>query len=157
MSTEPASPKQTDVYIALGTNLGDRQKALREAIEAVDALENTSVQATSAFYETKARFVEDQPDFLNACAHLTTSFGPRQLLDHLLAIEEKMGRVRNIPKGPRIIDLDILFYGDQIIDEDGLTIPHPDLHNRDFVLRPLAEIAAGLVHPVLGQSIGEMV
>lgn len=138
-----------DVYLGLGSNLGDRRRAIESALDAVDALPNTDIVATSALYETKARFVEDQPDFLNACTHLETSLAARRLLDELLAIEEKMGRIRTTDKGPRTIDLDILLYGDRIIDRPGLTIPHPDLHNRRFVLEPLVEIAADVIHPRL--------
>lgn len=145
-----------DVYIGLGANLGERRKAIRRALDAIDDLPDTDVVAVSDLYETAARFVEDQPDFINACAHLRTALEPRDLLDRLLAIERDMGRVRGARRGPRVIDLDILLYGHRVIDEQGLTVPHPDMHNRRFVLEPLAELAPEAVHPVLGVKVAEI-
>jgi 2-amino-4-hydroxy-6-hydroxymethyldihydropteridine diphosphokinase len=145
-----------EVYIALGANLGDRAESIHRALKAIAELPTTTVKAVSGLYETKACFVEDQPDFLNACAHLETSLPPRALLDELLGIETAMGRRRTLDKGPRTIDLDLLLYGDQILDEEGLTVPHPDLHRRDFVLRPLNEIAGEVHHPVFGRAIKDL-
>ncbi len=145
-----------DVYIGLGANLGARRKAIRRALDAVGDLPDTRLVDVSDLYETRARFVEDQPDFINACAHLQTSLTPEQLLDQLLLIEKDMGRVRGVRRGPRVIDLDILFYGDRVIDKQGLTVPHPDLQNRDFVLRPLFDIAPRWVHPVLDKTVRQM-
>ena len=142
-----------DAFIGLGANLGDRRQTINAAIAAMDALPQTRVVATSDLYETAACFVEDQPNFLNGCAHLKTSLSPLPLMNHLLAIEESLGRVRTIQNGPRTIDLDLLLYGQAIIDQPGLTVPHPDMHNRRFVLRPLLEVAEGVVHPRLGVRI----
>lgn len=154
MSKQDQQP--IDAYIALGSNLGSREDNLHRALALIDALPKTRVIKTSAFYETAPRFVEDQPHFINASAHLKTSLSPHILLQSLLAIEHQLGRVRTIDKGPRTIDLDILFYADLIIDEENLTIPHPDLHNRDFVLIPLVEIAPDLVHPVFNKPISQL-
>lgn len=154
MSAQTNSPH--DAFIGLGSNLSDRHNALSRALDAVDTLPDTTVVAASDFYETKARFVEDQPDFLNACAHLKTYLAPITLLKSLLAIERAMGRVRAIDKGPRIIDLDILLYADLIIDTEGLSIPHPGLHDRLFVLRPLADIAPDALHPLLNHTIADL-
>ena len=143
-------------YIALGSNLGDRRRTIEGAIAAIDALDTTTVVQVSDLYETEACFVEDQPDFLNACAHLQTSLPPRDLLDTLLAIERILGRVRSLRHGPRTIDLDLLFYAHRIIDEPGLSVPHPELHKRAFVLRPLVQIAADVTHPTLKLTIAEL-
>lgn len=140
----------------MGANLGDRRRAIQRALDALDALPDTRVVDVSDQYETEARFVEDQPDFINACARIATTLGPRRLLDSLLAIERAMGRVRGVDKGPRVIDLDILLYGERIVESEGLTIPHRDLHNRRFVLEPLADIAADVVHPKLDATVHEL-
>lgn len=153
------SPQRVDAYIGLGANLGDRRDSIERALDAVDALPETELVAASNLYETPARFVEDQPDFINACAHIETGLEPDELLDSLLAIERAMGRVRDVDdvdKGPRVIDLDILFYGDAVVRRQGLTIPHPDLHNRRFVLEPLVEIAGDFVHPGMGESVEDL-
>lgn len=150
------SESKTTVYIGLGSNLGDRAGLIAEALRRLDALDGVEVGARSGLYETKAAFVEDQPDFLNACACLRTTLSPEPLMKHLLAVEHSLGRVRDVPKGPRTIDLDLLLYGDEVVDEEGLRVPHEDLQNRAFVLIPLAEIGAKAIHPVLGVSVGEL-
>lgn len=147
------------MYVGLGANLGRRCDSIRRALDAVDALPKTELVAASDLYETPARFVEDQPDFINACAHLKTSLSPRELLDALLAVERAMGRAREderVEKGPRVIDLDLLLYADRVVDEEGLTIPHPGLHRRRFVLEPLVDIASDVVHPTLEKTVREL-
>jgi len=139
-------------YIALGGNVGDVENTLMEALFAIDGLPQTRVLAQSAFYRTPAWGVTDQPDFINAVAAVSTWLAPRILLDKLLEIEEKHGRVRSEGEkwGPRELDLDLLLYGDERMDEPGLHLPHPRLHERAFVLVPLAEIAPTLQIPGKG-------
>jgi 2-amino-4-hydroxy-6-hydroxymethyldihydropteridine diphosphokinase len=134
-------------YLSLGSNVGDRPANLRAAIDRL--AEVGQVQAVSAFYETEPVDVLDQPWFLNCAVALVSSKAPRELLALALAIEEGMGRHRTREKGPRIIDIDILLFGDRVIDEPGLKVPHPAMHERRFVLDPLVEIAPEAEHPVL--------
>ena len=155
MSTPDAEERER-VYLGLGSNLGDRESYLDRAIEAVDGLEGTRVVATSSLYATAPRIVEDQPDFLNACATIETGLRPRKLLDELLDIEEQLGRVRTRDKGARTVDLDILVWEEHMQDRDGLTLPHPELGNRAFVLIPLREIAADVLDPATGLSIEQL-
>ena len=136
----------TRAYVGLGANLGDRERTLRAAVDALDAEAGIEVVAVSTLRETDPVGVGDQPRFLNGVAALETSLGAREFLDRLLAVEQRFGRVR-VPgeHGPRTLDLDLLLYGDETIDEPGLAVPHPRLHERRFVLEPLAELAPGLV------------
>ena len=145
---------QEFVYLSLGSNLGDRAAHLRAALEFLS--EAGTVKATSSFYETEPVDFRDQPWFLNCVVALETDKTPRELLAHALAIEEKMGRRRTHDKGPRTIDIDILMYGDRVIDEPGLKIPHPAMQERRFVLEPLAEIAPKAFHPVLKKTAQEL-
>ncbi len=145
-----------NVFLGMGSNLGDRAQNLERAVEFIDALEMTRVEAVSALYETEPRMYGDQPDFLNGCAKIRTGLSARNLLDRLLGIEQAMGRIREVENGPRTIDLDILLCGQQIISEEGLEIPHPGIAERGFVLVPLAELAAEVVHPGFGESIGAL-
>lgn len=146
--------------IALGSNLdspfGDRDANLREAIRRLTDLGN--VQAVSTFHDTDPVGHLDQPRFLNAAALLETTLAPEALMHALLAIEKSMGREREgaISKGPRVIDLDLLLYGNRILSTADLTLPHPAMHERRFVLAPLAEIAPAMKHPALHLTISEL-
>jgi 2-amino-4-hydroxy-6-hydroxymethyldihydropteridine diphosphokinase len=142
------------VYLSLGSNIGDRQQNLRTALEKLGAL--GEVKAVSSFYETEPVEYTAQPWFLNAAIALETELMPRQFLSRLAAIEHEMGRKRLIAKGPRTIDLDILLFGHSIVDIPQLTIPHPAMHERRFVLEPLAEIAPDVRHPVFKKTVREL-
>ncbi len=141
------------IYIGIGANLGDREKTLQEATDILNAKPEIAVVAASAVYETDPIGVVDQPYFLNAVLQVHTSLSARSLLNCLLAIERKFGRVRQTRWGPRTLDLDILFYGDNVINQPGLQVPHPHLQERAFVLIPLCDLKPDLKHPVLDQSI----
>jgi 2-amino-4-hydroxy-6-hydroxymethyldihydropteridine diphosphokinase len=141
-------------YISLGSNLGDRMAALRAAIEALG--EYGTVDAVSAVYETTPVGYVDQPDFLNAVVRLETDLPPVPLLDALNTIEANMGRVRTFRNAPRTLDLDLLLYGDQIVSTPRLTIPHPRMHERAFVLAPLSEIGPDAEHPILKRSAADL-
>jgi 2-amino-4-hydroxy-6-hydroxymethyldihydropteridine diphosphokinase len=140
-------------YLSLGSNLGDREANLRAAIERLAEL--GSVSRTSSFYETEPVEYTQQPWFLNCAVALQTALMPRQLLSRTQAIEQALGR-RLQPKGPRALDIDILLFGNSIVDMAGLIIPHPAMHQRRFVLEPLAEIAPDARHPVFKRSIREL-
>ncbi len=138
-------------YIGIGSNLGERAVTIRDALELLAADPDLEVEAVSAIRETDPVGVLDQPRFLNAAIRLATELAPRSLLERLLAVEQQLGRVRSGERyGPRTIDLDLLLYGDEIVDEPGLRVPHPRLAERRFVLEPLAELDPGLVVPGLG-------
>jgi len=141
-------------YVALGSNLGDRQANLSAALLRIKATEGISVLAVSGSIETPSvGGPKDAPPFLNAAARLEVSIGSHALLHAMLDIEQSLGRVRRDKWEPRLIDLDVLLYGDQIISSQELVVPHPLMHERRFVLQPLAEIAPHVVHPVLQMSI----
>src|SRR5687768_7442788 len=139
---------QHTVYLALGSNLGNRAAHLHTALQQMAAY--AAVETTSFLYETPPAYVTDQPKFLNAVCRLTTSLNAHELLAALEETMKAMGRVRSLRYGPRIIDLDILFFDDLQIDTPDLTIPHPRLPERNFVLEPLCEVAPDLRHPLLG-------
>ncbi len=140
-------------YVGLGSNMGDREAMLRSALDLLAALPSTALTKASSFYETEPVGVSDQPWFLNAVAQLDTELTPGQLMWNLQRLERALGRVRRERWGPRTIDLDLLLAGDWVIDEPGLTVPHPELLNRAFVLVPLVEIDPLLVHPGTGQTL----
>lgn len=142
-------------YIALGSNLGDKEKNLRRALLLLTQ-QGVEVVRVSSFLSTEPYGVTDQPQFLNAVACVRTSLAPLALLDVLLATELAMGRVRLRHWGERNIDLDLLLYEDVVLDTKRLRLPHPDMQNRDFVLLPLAEIAPELKHPTLQKTIYEL-
>ena len=146
------------VHIALGSNLGDRRAAIEAACRAIDALPGTRIVCTSTLIETEPVGPPGQGPYLNGAARVSTDLPARQLLDHLLAIERELGRRRSPGARwtARTIDLDILLWGDQIIDEPSLTIPHPRLHERRFVLSPLAEIDPDVVVPTLGRRVSDL-
>ena len=143
------------VAIALGGNLGDSQRILSEAIAVIDQAIDISVVARSHFYRT-APVGPPQPDYINACILADTSLSPLALLHQLLSIENQFGRVRQARWGARSLDLDLLFYGDRTLDILGLTIPHPRLHERPFVLVPLMDIAPDWQHPIFNQTTEQL-
>src|SRR4029077_4811582 len=142
------------VYLSLGSNVGDREGNLRAAVELLQTI--GTVSALSSLYETEPVEFTEQPWILNCPAILETEKMPRQLLKALLDVERDMGRRRVQNKGPRTIDIDILLFGGSVVKTKGLTIPHPALHQRRFVLEPLTEIAPDVSHPVLKKTIREL-
>ena len=145
-------------YVGLGSNLGERESLLKSAIEQLAQLPDTQLGKVSSLYDTAPVGELDQPNFLNAVIQLETALTARQLLWNLLLIERRLGRVRHAAQryGPRTIDLDLVLFGDQVIDTPDLKVPHPEYHRRAFVLVPLAEIEPKLVHPVLGLTAHEL-
>jgi len=146
--------ESTRVYLSLGSNVGDRAAQLRNAIARLDAAGR--VVAQSSLYETEPVEFTEQPWFLNCAVALETYTTPQQLMTTILAIEEEMGRKRVQKKGPRTLDIDILLFGNMIVKSKRLTIPHPAMQHRRFVLEPLAEIAPEAVHPVFNKTIREL-
>lgn len=150
----PLDLKKT--YLLLGSNLGNREQCLENALCLINERIGV-VFATSSIYETAAWGKTDQPGFLNLAVGVHTTLTPLALLDTVLAIEETLGRVRHERWGARLIDIDVILYNDEAINEgEKLQVPHPEMQNRKFVLQPLAEIAPNLIHPILHQTITEM-
>jgi 2-amino-4-hydroxy-6-hydroxymethyldihydropteridine diphosphokinase len=143
------------VYLGLGSNLNRREENLRSALQQLDG-GRVRVMRTSAVYETRPMYVEDQPSFLNMVAECETDMFPRMLLGRLMRIEKALGRERTIRNGPRVIDIDILMFGKFVIDAPELQVPHPRLHERRFALEPLVELAPDLRHPVARKSVREL-
>ena len=143
-------------YIALGSNMGDKERYLNQAVEALGKVPSCKVEKVSSFLTTKPYGMTDQDDFLNGCLCLRTLLTPRELLDALHRIEQDAGRERIVHWGPRTLDLDIIFYDDLILEENDLCIPHVDMHRRDFVLKPLHEIAPYKRHPCTRKTVREM-
>ena len=142
------------IAVALGSNLGDRDRHLRDGLDALrPSIRNLRV---STFHETAPVGVDPQPNFLNAVATGETDLSARALLDLLLSMEGMFGRERPYPGAPRTLDLDLILYGSGVIDEPGLVVPHPRFRERRFVLQPLAEVAAGWIDPVTGKTVEEL-
>src|SRR5215210_9003149 len=146
--------KEHTVYLALGTNLGDRAANLKQAITSLTP--QLEVKAKSQVYETPPWGFEDQPKFLNQVIKAKTYLGPEPLLKHLKRLEAALGRKESLTNGTRLIDIDILFYDDLVLENPSLVIPHPRLHERGFVLLPLMDVAPDLVHPVHKKTVREM-
>ncbi len=141
-------------YVALGSNLGDPVRTIEDAIDAMAALRGSLLTAISSLYRTAPVGLRNQPDFINAVVALDTRLPPRELLDELSTLEARFGRIRepgSVKNAPRTLDLDLLLHGDTVQDDPALTLPHPRMHERAFVLAPLAEIAPELVVPGYGR------
>ncbi len=147
---------ECEVFIGFGSNLGDRRALINQALQALSGLPTTSLSKLSSLYETVPVGYLEQGGFLNGVVLIQSSLAASDLLEQLLAIENRLGRVRKERWGPRTIDLDILFYGDNLIDEADLQVPHPELGNRLFVLEPLCEIAPSWFHPRLDGTISQL-
>ncbi len=142
-------------YLSLGSNLGDRSANLRQAIHQLNGW--GEVKAISSFYETEpVEVLQEQPSFLNCAVALETGLRPEELLNGILTLEQAMGRRRSEPRAPREIDIDIVFWGNLVLNLPNLKVPHPAMQHRRFVLEPLAEIAPDLLHPVLKRSVSEL-
>lgn len=146
--------KAVVVYLGLGSNLGDRMGNLASAVEHLSG--KVKIKKLSSVYETEPLYYEEQPKFLNAVLSATTMLAPTELLHFVKSIERKAGRKPSFRNAPRLIDIDMLFYGDKVIHTDEVTVPHPRIAERAFVLVPLAEIAPELVHPVSQKKISEL-
>jgi 2-amino-4-hydroxy-6-hydroxymethyldihydropteridine diphosphokinase len=145
------------VYLGLGSNLGDRADNLRKALSVLDETDGITVITVSSCYETEpVGPVSDQDDFYNAVAEIETTLSPREVIACIKSVERQLGRVQGERWGPRVIDIDILLWNNSVLEGEGLTIPHPEMTTRAFVLTPLAEIAPDVVHPVARKSVAEL-
>lgn len=153
--TRPLFHDPVQVAIAMGSNLGDRRAYLDSALDAL-ALDLDQIRSSSVLETQPVGVGEEHGPYLNAAVTGTTQLSARDLLDRLLEIEEEQGRVRPYPMAPRTLDLDLILYGDSVIEESGLSIPHPRFRAREFVLRPLAEIAPDMLDPVTGQTVTQL-
>lgn len=143
-------------YVAVGSNLGDRETYIRRGIASLNSREDCVVERVSSLIPTKPYGVEEQPDFLNGMIELRTLLFPEELLEVLHEVEQEAKRERKVHWGPRTLDLDIIFYDDRVVDKENLKIPHPDMQNREFVLKPLAELVPYLRHPLIGKTVEQM-
>lgn len=146
----------TKVYLGLGSNVGDREQQLNEALRLLDGQPGIQVTQVSSLFETAPVGYVDQPDFLNLCAEIETNLTPQEVLESGLKIEQQLHRVRKERWGPRTLDIDILLYGNEIIENQALSIPHPRMAERAFVLVPLQEIAPEVIHPLLQTKIKDI-
>ncbi|MBN1254685.1 MAG: 2-amino-4-hydroxy-6-hydroxymethyldihydropteridine diphosphokinase [Deltaproteobacteria bacterium] len=144
------------VYLGLGSNLGDKVAQCLLALKEVSADNHNQIKAVSSLYKTEPIGYRDQDWFINCVAEVSTTLPPHPLQEFLQGIEQSMGRKRTVKMGPRIIDLDILLYGNEVIEEEDLVIPHPRLHERRFVLVPLMELVPDLLHPILKKTVTDL-
>lgn len=143
------------VYIGFGSNIGDRKKAIEEAFYLIEQ-NNMRITKKSNIFETEPYGYIEQPSFLNGVLEIKTDLSCREVLEKLLYIEKEIGRVRKFKWGPRLIDLDIIFFNDEVYDEEDLKVPHPDMQNRNFVLEPLCELCLDFIHPVFKKTVEEL-
>jgi 2-amino-4-hydroxy-6-hydroxymethyldihydropteridine diphosphokinase len=146
----------SQAIIACGSNLDDPSAQLDRASQQLAGLSNTRVLRTATYCQTAPQGITDQPDFLNSAFLIDTKLDPQALLRCLLDIERSQGRVREIKNGPRTLDLDLIFFSDQVLEEEELTVPHPRAHEREFVLTPIAEIAPDWMHPILKKTVSQL-
>ena len=148
--------KWSRVFLSIGTNIGDKEKNINDALELLTENKDIKIVNTSSYIKTEPWGVTDQEEFLNCAIEIKTILSSRELLEKLQGIESKMKRERILRWGPRIIDLDIIFFNDEVNNEEDLIIPHPRMEERDFVLRPINEIAPNMLHPILGKRVWKL-